>query len=173
MTSTHYSDAHNPRKLKAWAEKTANVLLPIIQGSPTPLMFCYRGMSGVAVTTALSLALQNLREKKVKGFTKIRFEFAYVRKPNEKSHGVDVECSRGYYGLRRPHRYILVDDFIDSGSTMTSILKKIRSEANDGEIKFSGAVLGQKCSMIKKMPRAKREKHFTDDYFEISSGVLR
>lgn len=174
MASTHYSDAHNPKKLKAWAEKTATVLLPIIQASPTPVMFCYRGMSGVAVTTALSLALQNLREKKVKGFTKIRFEFAYVRKPGVESHGLDVECSQGYSGLSyKNYRFILVDDFIESGDTMSAVLKKIRKEAHNPNILFSGAVLGKKCSMIKKMPAEKRATHFTEDFFEISGGVLR
>lgn len=48
----------------------------------------------------------------------------YVRKAGEKSHGYDVEFNGEGSGLR----YVIVDDFIDTGSTVERIYKKVQQK---------------------------------------------
>ena len=45
----------------------------------------------------------------------------YVRKPGEKSHGSRIESNAG----KTVKKYLIVDDFIDSGDTIRNIVKRI------------------------------------------------
>jgi hypothetical protein len=80
--STHYSLGQKTARLFKWAEESAVLVDKLITekyGSEGVPVFCYRGMSGVAHATALSL----------RWFTDHGVEplMIYVRKPGEDSHG--------------------------------------------------------------------------------------
>jgi orotate phosphoribosyltransferase len=60
----------------------------------------------------------------------------YVRKDNEKSHGNKIECS--YCGELR--NYVIVDDFIDSGSTVQLIAARVKAHAISREIEVPTCV---------------------------------
>jgi orotate phosphoribosyltransferase-like protein len=51
----------------------------------------------------------------------------YVRKAKETSHGKAVECNYSY----NIEKYLIVDDFISSGSTVRRIAKKVKMAAKD------------------------------------------
>lgn len=70
----------------------------------------FSGSSGAALAFPLAL--------------KHELPVIYVRKVGEKSHGYNVEFNGAGSGLR----YIIVDDFIDTGSTVERIYKKIQKE---------------------------------------------
>ncbi len=48
----------------------------------------------------------------------------YVRKEGEKAHGASIECNDGCLILKK---YLIVDDFIDSGSTILNIINRINN----------------------------------------------
>lgn len=54
----------------------------------------------------------------------------YVRKQGEKSHGSKVECSY----LRELQNYLIVDDFIDSGSTVQLIATRVKEHAHQQKV---------------------------------------
>ncbi len=64
--------------------------------------FVFRGTSGLVVGAPLALA---------------------CKKPLGVIHKSGGHSRKGYKGLRKPGRYVIVDDFIESGATMRKILK--------------------------------------------------
>lgn len=71
------------------------------------------GLSGLIIGSAVSI--------------KTGKQLVVVRKPRDESHAcVEVE---GLINLGRSFKYVILDDFIDSGKTLNRIAKKIHSEA--------------------------------------------
>lgn len=68
----------------------------------------FTGSSGCAI--AFHLAVQH------------KIPLIYVRKPDEKSHGDRIECNSSV----DIQRYLIVDDFVFSGDTITSIVITIQ-----------------------------------------------
>lgn len=134
----HYSCAQRPSELSAWAKKAADKLVDLFpnllrgerEKQPYNNAFkalrldpvlIYRGMSGAASATALSLELYSRYGVVV--------QMAYVRKPDEKSHGERVE-SDIYYEQRKGGSDevllspVFVDDFVATGNTLAAALKE-------------------------------------------------
>jgi adenine/guanine phosphoribosyltransferase-like PRPP-binding protein len=74
------------------------------------IAFC--GSSGCAI--AFNLA------------TRHKIPLIYVRKKGEKSHGSKVECNAGRIPIAK---YLIVDDFVDQGSTVDHIINSINKHA--------------------------------------------
>ena len=117
--STHYSQAMNPAYMRNWAEIEGTELITYMDSLPYkdryyPVLF-YRGMSGVSHASWLSAFLLG----------KLEHGQLYIRKKKEVSNGVDVEQSLSIHS----HTNIVlvfVDDFICSGDTLMTCLKKIK-----------------------------------------------
>lgn len=71
----------------------------------------FTGSSGAAIAFPLAL--------------KYKLPLIYIRKPKEKSHGNMLECNV----TSRIKRYIIVDDFTESGNTIRRIVAKVRKAA--------------------------------------------
>jgi adenine/guanine phosphoribosyltransferase-like PRPP-binding protein len=99
--------------------------------------FVFRGTSGLVVGAPLALQCKK--------------PFGVVHKPGGHS-------DKGYKGFRKPGRYVIVDDFIESGATMRKILRdKVLKERGgkcvaillycdtagkyDGDLQFNGIPL--------------------------------
>jgi hypothetical protein len=115
LGDTHYSLAMTPDVLSDWANKCAMGVRKIVRRRKVRPVFCYAGMSGVAHATALSMAYQRRYGAE--------FGMIYVRKPNEKTHGQDIEHSLSPV---RNHTAMLVfvDDLVDGGNTRDRVLKE-------------------------------------------------
>lgn len=61
---------------------------------------------------------------------KYKIPLIYVRKSGEKSHGHAIESN----SKKAVKRYLIVDDFVDSGKTIRTIVKKINKWCADYEI---------------------------------------
>jgi hypothetical protein len=109
----HYSNyAQNPSRLNKIANKFAKYLID--QYPARTLILVYRGFSGIALATALGVALA--RKKKRPGFI-------YVRKEKEDSHGKRLEI-HSPRNLKDPI-FIICDDFVSSGETIRVIINDI------------------------------------------------
>lgn len=113
---SHYSNALDPGLLLEWAEDKAVLLLGLTLATPSSsLVLCYRGMSGVAHATALSMSLAR-RDTIVK--------MVYVRKAEEDSHGNPMEWSDAVYD---DDTIVFVDDFISTGKTYEAVIHGMRT----------------------------------------------
>jgi len=72
-----------------------------------------RGVSGSSVAFATSYV--------------IGLPIIYVRKPTENSHGDKIESC----GASKHKNYIIIDDFIDTGTTVKEIIKSIKTNYDD------------------------------------------
>lgn len=110
--TTHYSNAQNTKDLNVWAESSAHTLIRNCNKKDFHPVLCYSGMSGVALATALSLALQRLDPY-------FKFDMMYVRKPNEDSHGGNIEVTVGLFSGNQHKKAVgvFIDDFIEEGKT--------------------------------------------------------
>lgn len=120
--STHYSAALNASALdETCTELAASIKRKSEETGLIPLLL-YSGMSGIALATAISIALW--RDHKMEPM------MMYVRKPDEDSHGSRVESSKGLFTQikwnEEEHKHtkkdvrrlvVFVDDFICSGRT--------------------------------------------------------
>jgi hypothetical protein len=107
-----------PKQLWAKATQATQFLLDHPPSKPDNLVLVYRGLSGVAGATAVSLAYHQLTGKAL--------AMLYVRKRGEKSHsGTVIEVvstvSRPGGNTKRFHP-VFVDDLIDTGSTRRDCL---------------------------------------------------
>lgn len=71
----------------------------------------FTGSSGAACAFIMSVALQ--------------IPIIYVRKEGETSHGMQVECNTG----KPIHSYLIVDDFIGTGTTVKNIYNALEYQA--------------------------------------------
>lgn len=115
--TTHYSPAQLTENLAKWAQKTAKKL-PMDR----PYLMIYSGMSGVALATALSLAMARVK--------KLDFAMMYVRKSTESAHsGKQDQISYPSHSRREDRTLLFVDDLIDSGDTFERCLAAAKSQA--------------------------------------------
>lgn len=85
----------------------------------------FRGTSGAALAYPLSAQLN--------------IPIICVRKSNEQSHGLSVEGTQ-----RNIRKYVIIDDFMESGKTIKAILKAIDKKKDwtkDGKAECVGIVL--------------------------------
>jgi orotate phosphoribosyltransferase len=66
----------------------------------------------------------------------------YVRKDNEECHGNSLECNIGYEGTIK--KYLIVDDFISTGTTVRRISEKITRTAQ-GRNAYPAKCIGILC----------------------------
>lgn len=71
----------------------------------------FAGSSGAAIAFVLGYAID--------------IPVIYVRKDTETHHGSSIECN----STSPIHKYLIVDDFVDAGGTVTRIYNKIRKYA--------------------------------------------
>lgn len=116
---THYGIAMANR-IGDWAQAMAEDIAYLCIDEPTAFpVLVYRGMSGVASATALSIFLNKTGTVHGK---------LYVRKDEEKSHGSSVEASDLFeMDSGQTPLYIFVDDFIDRGGTLEAVLDKVQT----------------------------------------------
>lgn len=110
---THYSTHQDKKALLSRAQSLSTKLAKKLEEHDGPVYLVYSGMSGISLATAIMLG------------SSFPFEMAYVRKPEEESHGLQVEYSD------RPARGaqdivgVFVDDFISSGATLRRCRKAV------------------------------------------------
>jgi adenine/guanine phosphoribosyltransferase-like PRPP-binding protein len=108
MRTSHYSLSLSPAELGNAAYRMADEVISLLAAHEVPILI-YRGMSGVAAATALSLALH--ARGRACGMI-------YVRKPNEYCHGrEDYERALPALGMDKVPVMVFVDDFCSSGRT--------------------------------------------------------
>ena len=120
---TVYDD---PADFGEMVTRTAKKLRTLRTRKRNPVLFdaiAFRGTSGAAMAYPLSI--------------KLNVPLICVRKSTEKSHGGNIEGSSGIDVTK----YIIVDDFIDSGSTIRAIIDAIKEKAGRQEIQCTGIVL--------------------------------
>lgn len=115
---THYSLAQNSRSLRNWAYDAAEFIHAKYSGVENMVCFCYRGFSGVAMATALSMAYAVKYD--------IQLNLLYVRKFKEKSHGSPSELNFDD-NETRIEECVFVDDFIDSGETFCQVKSSVEA----------------------------------------------
>jgi adenine/guanine phosphoribosyltransferase-like PRPP-binding protein len=94
----------NPRKLKNRIQKCVNILTPLKNNFDS---IAFMGISGALVAPAVASELG-------KHLIAVRKEIT-----RHSTHNVEV-------GFKKPKNYIIIDDFVDSGSTIKSIVQNIQ-----------------------------------------------
>ena len=125
----HYSLGQRPLLLASWAKKAATQLRKTLEkefGPDARPIFVYRGMSGIAHATALSLEWERRSRSWMR---QLPGSFAYVRKPNEKSHGCEVEFEIAPNLDNAPIIPVFVDDFVSSGETRVRTMRAFHMQA--------------------------------------------
>jgi len=123
---SHYGPSMKAKRLRAWSEIAARRLVQYCTAESKIPVLMYRGMSGVAAATALSLQIPE----------NFRFIMAYVRKPEEESHGKPVQWADSHQKIDEedegePYEqkdciFVVVDDFISSGDTVCAIINGVQ-----------------------------------------------
>ena len=108
---------HNPLALANLTHKSIQRLTRLKEALNFDTI-AFTGISGAPIAYTASYALE--------------VNVLYVRKTNEKCHGQRVESNSGNQEIRR---YIIVDDFIESGDTCRSIHTAIKKTAHNHEQK--------------------------------------
>ena len=101
--STHTVNFLKPKKLKKLSEVAVKILNTMSDKYDT-LVFC--GISGVIIGPMVALAVSK--------------EMVLVRKKGDKRHS-----SYDVAGYSSPKKYIIIDDFVDTGKTATHIQKEM------------------------------------------------
>lgn len=109
---THYSIAQNSASLRDWAWEAAEFIHSRYDGVESLLCLCYRGFSGVALATAVSLAYSFKYDRQL--------NLLYVRKGKESPHGCPIEMNFDENEVEI-ETCIFVDDFIDGGGTFCQV----------------------------------------------------
>ena len=118
--STHYSLAMDSEILD-YAKEAVDKIEEITCGRPEKALLVYTGMSGTSSATAI-VTLQLLAGKKS--------HQVYVRKEGESSHGRTVE--RNHFNVDRDiHCIVFVDDSVQSGKTLKTVLGNIYQQFPD------------------------------------------
>jgi len=119
-----YSLAQQPAALGKWAKE---IVKSFEFNEIKDPVLVYRGMSGIACATALSLPLQK---------KKINCSMIYVRKPEEISHGHPIEfygegCIAQEFSSKElasiTGTLVFVDDFMVSGKTKEACWEAIKN----------------------------------------------
>lgn len=111
----HYSLAHNPAAMNAWASKMARNVAKKYSGTNRIPVLTYRGMSGIATATALANALVRLKNCP-------SFYMMYCRKYDEVTNGnPEYEMTlikKNELDAPTEYDFVFVDDFICSGESL-------------------------------------------------------
>lgn len=118
--STHYSIAQSSLLLE-WSIAAADQINVITNGKAKSAVLVYRGMSGVALATAIVMRFLQL------GCTKPAMY--YVRKHNERAHSPSDDYN--FCQVKDAAHVIFVDDFIASGTTCRECFKSLPSYLAD------------------------------------------
>jgi uracil phosphoribosyltransferase len=111
LGGAHYGESMDPHHMMTWAARVAehfeekHRVIPIL---------VYRGMSGIATATHLSVALEN---------RDINHGMIYVRKDEERSHGSDIE-RRNLPAADDKYIFVFCDDFVCGGDTLRQTMRK-------------------------------------------------
>lgn len=111
---SHYSQVFNTQTMIDLAAEKAGILKTVYEQNKTIPVLVYSGFSGSTFAMAISIAMHKL---------KVPFEQMYIRKPDEKSHGQEIESSQLNYNAKE-YILVFVDDFISLGNTLDYVLKK-------------------------------------------------
>ncbi len=110
-----YSLALRPDLLRKWADMSVGLLPGALAGrSP---VFIYRGFSGIAMGTAIILALKHSQD----------YGVIMCRKEGEKTHGGEQEYSISRIKDKKKWVLVFVDDLIDSGRTRREVFRSAQS----------------------------------------------
>ncbi len=123
---TSYLDSvyQSPLKYKRLIDKIADKMIALKKKKSFGAI-AFRGSSGAAMAYPLSAQLN--------------IPLIYVRKPGEQSHGYKIEGTQ-----RNIKRYVIMDDFMESGKTIRAILKDIDKKSDwtkDGKAECVGIIL--------------------------------
>lgn len=116
--STHYSCAMEPAELARFADEASDNLLQLFDEDGVDLervVLVYRGMSGIALATAIALELYSKKGAEVM--------MLFARKEHDNSHGSRIEHTSK--ALSKLNKYVFVDDFISSGATLIDLIDDI------------------------------------------------
>lgn len=152
MMNTHYSPSMDQVKLLTFAQQASKILhgegkldVPLIAEDRRPV-FVYTGMSGIGMVTGLAMYLHV-------NHPDFKFAQLYVRKPGEKSHGLNIEMSANHapavpsgsvayrHFLNKTCYPILIDDCISSGMTFGRIFQALRNSCIEWPITSWRALL--------------------------------
>ncbi|KKN10175.1 hypothetical protein LCGC14_1039230 [marine sediment metagenome] len=114
----------SPLKYKRLIDKIADQLMALKKKKSFGAV-AFRGSSGAALAYPLSAQLN--------------IPIICVRKSNESSHGLSIEGTQ-----RNIKRYVIIDDFMESGKTIKAILAAIDKKKDwtaDGKAECVGIVL--------------------------------
>lgn len=123
---TAYLDSiyQSPLQYKRLIDKIADQLMALKKKKSFGAL-AFRGTSGAALAYPLSAQLN--------------IPIICVRKPTEVSHGYKIEGTQ-----RNVRKYVIIDDFMESGKTIKAILKEIDKKSdwtNDGKAECVGIIL--------------------------------
>lgn len=132
---THYSWAQSASKLDMFAQIHCKNLMNHFCEKNVHVVLCYTGLSGTALCTALMMEIYKKNKKRK---NKLNYTMMYVRKENEESHGSDIEegnwdeTSLSLYEIsqKKEIKFVFVDDFIDTGSTLRKMVRIIKKNTN-------------------------------------------
>lgn len=99
----------DPKRLRATAGKLA-VLIPRLMHRLNADTIVVTGKSGISMGFATSMLAD--------------FPLVVVRKPNESTHGATFEGPDSH----KVKRYIILDDFIDSGATINRVIEQVATK---------------------------------------------
>lgn len=122
----HYSNAHRPAAMRAWAKVAADKLRGYAQQEGRIPVLCYQGMSGIASAAALAAVLAEQEDRGE--HPPLLYGMVYVRKEGEGSHGEYIEISEEvtddlrYNKTNQPFVAVFVDDFIVDGHTFNRVM---------------------------------------------------
>ena len=123
---TAYLDSiyQSPLKYKRLIDKIADQLTALKKKKSFGAL-AFRGTSGAALAYPLS--------------ARLNIPLICVRKPDEVSHGFKIEGTQ-----RNVRKYVIIDDFTESGKTIKAILKQIDKKSDwtkDGKAECVGIIL--------------------------------
>jgi len=123
-TSYLESIYESPLKYKRLIDKIADQMTALKKQTKFSAI-AFRGTSGAALAYPLS--------------AKLNIPIICVRKPTEISHGYRIEGTQ-----RNIRKYVIIDDFMESGKTIKAILKDIDKKndwTGDGKAECVGIIL--------------------------------
>lgn len=123
---TSYLDSifQSPLKYKRLINKIADQMLALKKKTKFGAM-AFRGSSGAALAYPLSAQLN--------------IPIICIRKPDDRSHGLSIEGTQ-----RNIKKYVIVDDFMESGKTIKAIIEAINKKKDyfdEGRAECVGIIL--------------------------------
>lgn len=111
-SSSHYSSVLEPDRRLVHARYMAGEIRARAKAEKKVPVLVFRGLSGTGLAIAISALLHSKRTQHL---------MMYVRKPKEKAHGEQVEESYHNKVNKCDRMFVIVDDFVATGDTVTAI----------------------------------------------------